>query len=759
MKRCRAGAKLPRFEFSRSVRRSIGIASSGCARVAEFVSRRPLRTLTSIFVVLLISLPLAARIEIDNRVESWMTHGTTDGEFSNLASDFVAVIRPDADPASVAFASTDRDLSRRLHSIAGIDAVESVTGFTDLLGSAPIAASASIRAYLRGHLIAEPGKGVAVIAWIRADADRGKVVDSVRSAVALSVPEGESWIIGPAVFHETFDELSRTESLRLFPLAGFAVIAVLLVVTRSPTRSAVILVMVLPGLVVWAAIVGATGTSLDFVSIEVPVLGTVVGITYAFHAVRGSWESCHGRRESLRRAVLRVAPAQIVSMATTVAGFLSLTVSPFAPVSRFGWLGALACFLAWLSVFATLGIFRPALDSMKSRRNGAGVVGFLARSLIRGLAGRAPWVRRITVGAALPMLVLPLLLSADQDPRSLLGREQPLLVDYRRAEALFPGFAPLELEIALEASFWTLRGARSLERSVEALRTVRSIERVRSALDALRVAAGFTSAADSDGERLPSSDLVLGSALLALRAIPGAWRAFVSEDGNSCRVLIPLPLLSSDDLAAIEREIELAARAAGLIVPVFRGVVHQIVGAQRDILRGQLEGLAISAGGAFLALALFLRSWKDLLGCLITHALPLELLVIGLVIGSMPLDASTAMVAGVAVGLAVDDTVHVLWALRGSSRLAEHALSDRFERVSYGVLGSSLPLVVGFGVLGFAVFPPVARFGALTALVLASCAVSHLVVLPAFLARESRALREVTRFIDPGSSKVEETRR
>lgn len=118
------------------------------------------------------------------------------------------------------------------------------------------------------------------------------------------------------------------------------------------------------------------------------------------------------------------------------------------------------------------------------------------------------------------------------------------------------------------------------------------------------------------------------------------------------------------------------------------------------------------------------------------------LLAVGLVLGIMGwlglrIDMSTALVAGVAIGLSVDDAVHCLlrWKqeLR-AGRPAYEALQVAYAGTGPGVVLSSSAVSLGFLAMLFSEFVPMSSFGWLVAVATAGGSLGNLVVIPAVLA-------------------------
>jgi predicted RND superfamily exporter protein len=131
---------------------------------------------------------------------------------------------------------------------------------------------------------------------------------------------------------------------------------------------------------------------------------------------------------------------------------------------------------------------------------------------------------------------------------------------------------------------------------------------------------------------------------------------------------------------------------------------------------------------------------------LATLAFAPTLLAVGLVLGIMgwlglKIDMSTALVAGVAIGLSVDDAVHCL--IRWKQELRAGRPTDEALKVAYagsgpGVVLSSSAVSLGFLAMLYSEFVPMSSFGWLVAVATAGGSLGNLVVIPAILALVTR---------------------
>ena len=102
----------------------------------------------------------------------------------------------------------------------------------------------------------------------------------------------------------------------------------------------------------------------------------------------------------------------------------------------------------------------------------------------------------------------------------------------------------------------------------------------------------------------------------------------------------------------------------------------------------------------------------------------------------VPLNPGTAMVAAIAIGVAVDDTIHLM--TRFGTESKRHV--DEVDAVRATVRGEAVPIVstsialaLGFGALSLSNFSIVAQFGLLAATTMIYAAVADLLIMPILL--------------------------
>lgn len=175
----------------------------------------------------------------------------------------------------------------------------------------------------------------------------------------------------------------------------------------------------------------------------------------------------------------------------------------------------------------------------------------------------------------------------------------------------------------------------------------------------------------------------------------------------------------------------------------YTGIVPLVYKAQNELLKGLFKSYALAF--VLIAAVMILLLWP-MAGAL--KSLPAAVLVMlpnffptAIVFGGMAwmgvlVDIGTMMTASVALGVAVDDTLHYLtWYRRG----VENGLSRRqAARYAYGhcataMTQTTIVCAVGMATFALSTFQPTMRFGVLMVPLMAAALIGDLVLLPALL--------------------------
>lgn len=155
-----------------------------------------------------------------------------------------------------------------------------------------------------------------------------------------------------------------------------------------------------------------------------------------------------------------------------------------------------------------------------------------------------------------------------------------------------------------------------------------------------------------------------------------------------------------------------------------------------QMIRSLGASLTVAALLILATLAVATRSAKLGIVCVIPNLLPLGMVCLFLVASERPLQFTTVTVLAVVLGLAVDDTIHVLAGVRRAQKAGaniEAAVATTLESVGSSLVITTALLVAGFGAVGLSRAPLMSLFGWLVAGALLVALVADLLILPALL--------------------------
>jgi hydrophobe/amphiphile efflux-3 (HAE3) family protein len=155
-----------------------------------------------------------------------------------------------------------------------------------------------------------------------------------------------------------------------------------------------------------------------------------------------------------------------------------------------------------------------------------------------------------------------------------------------------------------------------------------------------------------------------------------------------------------------------------------------------SIIKGQISSLLFAVITVFLLLAIIFKSFKGgLIG-----SIPLIASII-ILFGFMgyshiTLDAATALLSSIMIGVGVDFTIQYIWCfnLHIKSGLSyPEAINSSMNTIGRSIIINALSVMAGFAALIFSGFTSIRFFGYLVLISIGSCLIGALVIIPAFL--------------------------
>jgi predicted RND superfamily exporter protein len=153
-------------------------------------------------------------------------------------------------------------------------------------------------------------------------------------------------------------------------------------------------------------------------------------------------------------------------------------------------------------------------------------------------------------------------------------------------------------------------------------------------------------------------------------------------------------------------------------------------------VRDLVGSLGLSVVLIFATLVLLFRSFRFAAIAVPPNVVPLIATIAWMVLRGIPLNAGTAVVFSIAVGVGVDGTIHALARFREEEALGlgRNAAIVRTARgTGRAIVISALTLMLGFGSFLLSSFVPIQHFGELIAAAMTASLLSTLAIQPALV--------------------------
>jgi predicted RND superfamily exporter protein len=605
---------------------------------------------------------------------------------------------------------------------------------------------------LVSHLVSAKGHVTGVNVTIQLPDDTGsKEVPAVAAfsralveEVKAGNPDLDVYLTGMVMMNNSFPEVSIHDQQTLVPMMFGIIILTLVFLLRSLVATIGTFLIIILSILVALGVTGWMGIALTPPSASAPTIimtlavADCVHILVSFlHAMRRGLDKRAAMVESIR---INLQPVFLTTL-TTIIGFLSMNFSdapPFRDLGNIVAIGVAAAFVFSVTFLPALMLVLPVRVKAESK-HGKQLVDRFAEMVI---------ARRSSLFWGMGLLVVALVSFV---PRNELNDEFikyfDETVDFRSATE----FTTTNLTGLYTVDYSLGNGEngginepeflRDVERFADWYRSQENVLHVSTLTDIMRRLNMNMHGDDPDWYRLPDErELAAQYLLLYEMSLPYGLdlNNQIDISKSATKLTVFLESLSSNELLAMEDRAQqwLAENAPHMqSTGASPSVMFAYIG-QRNI-RSMLVGTSVALVLISLILILALRSVKIGLISLIPNLAPAAMGfgLWGLLYGQVGLGLS--IVAGLTLGIVVDDTVHFLSkylrARREQGMNSQDAVRYAFHTVGVALLVTTIVLVAGFLVLSQSTFKLNSDMGLLTSITIAFALLADFIFLPPLL--------------------------
>lgn len=610
-------------------------------------------------------------------------------------------------------------------------------------------------AYWPGSLLSRDGTLAAIHLTLRR-ADTGAIprieaTEKLRELIAaMTPPPGtETYLAGRGPIIVDSQRYVESDFKRFLWLTPVLIILLLVYLLRSLTG--VLIPLGITGLsVFWTfGLFLAAGNQISLVITMMPTLIAVIGLSDTIHIIAHYYEQTaegSDRRSALLRTTEHMVGTCFLTSLTTAIGIGSLALSGLRSIQMFALWSAIGIGVAYLLAVTAV----PALLAIVPPPTGRNRLRF-ANSLTSALMVRIADSKHVRAMAAC-VLIGSAIMS--------LGIFR-LVVD-TRFSANLPDNAPANtaskllqeklsgtnfLNVVLEGPEYAFEEPAALQCAAKLqqfLVAQPEINHAFSAVDLIRelhtptTTDDDTSGADDSNANaslgVPNDAGAIATDFFRLRQTAMLNR-LIDEDARTLCIYARLNDTGTSQQIKLLERIEAfgAQHVPSDLTLRTTGSAKLFAVTSHELVTGQTRSLLFSFLGLAVVMIVALRSFRLTLLSMIPNTLPVLVTLGFMGFMGIPLGTATVMISCIAIGIAVDDTVHFIARYRRELGRNPDPVRRTILSTGQAILFTTIVFSGGFLVFAFSSFEPTRHFGLLTAFAMIAALIADLLLLPYLL--------------------------
>ena len=605
-------------------------------------------------------------------------------------------------------------------------------------------------------IISHDGKTGAVLIDLENDVigqdARAKVVNQLEKV--MNTVDWEWHEAGIPVLRTRYIQFMNRERAVFLPISFLVAMIVLFFIFRQ-LKSILIPLIAISTTLIWVAgIMAYLGISINVVSYLTFNLLMIIGASNAIHLLMKYHEGLSlglSQRDSLDRVIQKIGGALFLTSFTTAVGFCSLGFTNIKVTQEFGLLVGFGVILMFILTIIIMPIIlnkiRPPDKEHIDRLIRGGQ--FLAANRLNA------WNRKnpvpilavsviVFIGAVFGLFRIDYNASVLED----LKPGNPLFDDLQYVEQKMGGTLPLEVIIDTKTENGSLQ-PEFLENIQKFKKNILKTPEINTAVtpgDYLMLA---NEEWGGGARKLPETE----DDALSFTVDFDRVQLLLNDDYSKTRISCRISDLPFDRGMQIREEILTAGEELfdENVVITVTGSTLLALSTGRHLVKNLTTSFIIAFIIIFLSIVILFRSFRLSLLAILPNIIPL--MIAGGLMGylGIKLRPSTAMTFSIALGIAVDNTIHFLARFRQEFKESgdyEKAVSDTLLTTGKAIISTGVILSLGFFVLYFSEFVPNHEFGLLATIIIITAVCGSLILLPVLILQVKPTLRFRTAIVN-----------
>jgi len=622
-------------------------------------------------------------------------------------------------------------------------------------------------------LISGNGKTTAVIAVVKSmkPESRKQLVSEIRTLLKDMAEKSAGkkhtyHLAGPTVVNAELDRMSKQDMTRLTPFMFVLSLVVLGCLFRRISGVLIPMAMVSLCLVWITGCFVLCGQTMNMISNMLHPLTFIIALSASIHLINHYYHESTvstSVENAIYNTLQNVGIPILMTTITTIVGFISLATSSIPPVLITGLFmsgcAALTFFMSMICLPVLLS-FIPIKGhtcvSTCPRENGDGRDSHYAEKDIKGerafntffslLGHFAVRYKGITLSCALAAGLFFLWgiskLKVESDIMASFPKNSLIAKDNNSIESRLMGLLPVEI-IAEATNDASILQPGILNNIVTLQRHLKSFPEITNSLsvaDYIQKTHQIVKGSKQYPYSIPTTEKEAAD-YVKLASVYGNkyMNSLYSKELRDARISVRMKQVGSSRYQEIINSIKEYIRShldTTILSWHITGIVPLLINVQDNILWSEIQSFSLAFLLTFVSTAVALKSVKIGLISIIPNLLPITITLGFMGLTGMKLDAATIMIASIALGISVDNTIHIFYRFKKEISIDgdySKAVCHTLQGVGRTALFTSLSAVFGFMVFSFSSFKPIQYFGVLTSITILNAIIADLLISPSCL--------------------------
>jgi hydrophobe/amphiphile efflux-3 (HAE3) family protein len=598
-----------------------------------------------------------------------------------------------------------------------------------------------------GSVISEDFTTTAVIGMLEPGASDKLVVEQTEELVK-KYPGTEETMLGGSPYLRVQNGSSMQRDIsRLLPLGILLMLLFLFISFRQFRGVWLPTVVVFISIFISLGFIPLLGWDFTVVTIILPVLLIAVANDYGIHMFSHYQDdNAPGNKFTKKGISLRMVTSLgkpiVIAGITTMAGLLCMMGHILIPAWQMGILGAIGIAVALITSL----LFVPAISSLLPKpkpiatpANSEGSSGLLNEFLL-GISNLVTSKPRVVIYSMLAITIIIasgiFRLSINSNPARIFPEGHPAKISANLINNNLGGFFPLS--IVFEGD---IKNPELLKRIDDTERKIKAMPEVGTTQSLAKVTRQISRALNDEDDpqydKIPTTYNAVAQyfELYMMSGDPDDLEKMVDFNFQKAMILVRFKDMNTPVLRKSVKKIkdmlkdDPNVKYIGGNADVFSEMDKRVVDGQFSSLIMSLFAIAI-----ILSMAFQFRSFRGAILQLIPLFIAILILFGIMGYAGIELNFTTALLSSIMIGVGIDYTIHLVWRYREERRNgleADEAIKQTIHTSGRGIILNAVSVIIGFSALIFSSFLSVRFFGILMVIMVFTCLVGGLLLVPA----------------------------